>query len=71
MDDVCPSPKIQGSRDERYVKNPHDEYAPNLLVIVIVKNPYSQDAERGTVHDISYKDISVIDRSASRSHFTG
>ena len=42
-DDVCPSPRMQGSRDERYVENPNDEYVPNLLVIVIAKNSYSQD----------------------------
>jgi hypothetical protein len=70
-DDVCPSPKMQGSRDERYVENPNDEYMPNLLVIVIAKNPYSQDTERGAVRDITYKDITVMGRHAPRSFFTG
>ncbi len=70
-DAVCPSPRMQSSRDERYVENPNDAYVPNLLVIVIAKNPYSQDKERGRVHDITYKDISVLGRRAPRSFFMG
>lgn len=70
-DDVCPAPKMQGRGDERYVENPNDEYVPNLLVIVIAKNPYSQDPERGSVRDITYQNITVIGRRAPRSFFTG
>jgi hypothetical protein len=70
-DDVCPSPRMQGNRDERYVENPNDEYVPNLLVIVIAKNPYSQDANRGNVRDITYANIAVTGRLAPRSFFNG
>jgi len=70
-DDVCPSPRMQGNRDEWYVANPNDEYVPNLLVIVIARTPYSQDTERGSVHDITYQDITVTGRRAPRSFFVG
>jgi hypothetical protein len=70
-DDVCPAPRMQSSRNERYVENPSDEYVPNLLVIVIAKNPYSQDTERGSVHDITYQNIMVMGRRAPRSFFIG
>lgn len=70
-DGVCPSPRMQGSRDDRYVENPNDEYVPNLLVIVIAKNPYSQDAERGKVRDITYANVSVTGRRVPRSFFYG
>jgi hypothetical protein len=70
-DDVCPSPRMQASRDERYIENPKDEYVPQLMVIVIAKNPYSQDTERGAVRDIVYKDIAVAGRRAPKSFFMG
>ena len=70
-DDVCPTPRMQSRRDERYVENPSDTYAPNLMVIVIAKNPYSQDPERGSVHDIAYQNITVTGRRPPRSFFTG
>ena len=71
IDDVCPTPRMQSRRDERYVENPEDKYVPNLAVIVIAKNPYSQDAERGNVRDIIYADVSVTGRRAPRSFFHG
>ena len=71
MDDVCPLPRMQGNRNERYVENPHDTYVPNLLVIVIAKNPYSQDANRGNVRDITYANVAVTGRLAPRSFFDG
>lgn len=70
-DDVCLAPHMQGSRDERYVEDPKDQYVPNLLVIVISKNPYSKDSERGNVRDITYADVSVTGRRAPRSVFNG
>ena len=71
IDDVCPAPRMQGTRDERYMENPHDKYLPNLLVIVIGQNPYSQDAERGNVRDVAYSDVSVTGKRAPRSCFNG
>ena len=70
-DDVCPAPRMQGSRDERYVEDPKDQYVPNLLVIVISKNPYSKDPERGNVRDITCTGVSVTGRRAPRSFFNG
>ena len=70
-DDVCPSPKMQDRRDQWYVEKPNDEYVPNLMVIVIARNPYSQDPERGSVRDITYQNITVTGRRAPRSFFMG
>ncbi len=70
-DDACPAPSMQGSRDERYMAAPQDQYVPNLLVIVISKNPYSKDTERGNVRDVTYADVSVTGRRAPRSSFNG
>jgi len=70
-DDVCPSPRMQSNRDERYIENPHDEYVPNLLVIVIAKNPYSQDANRGNVRDITYANVTATGRLVPRSFVNG
>ena len=70
-DDVCPAPRMQGSREERYVANPNDEYVPNLLVIAIGKNPYSQDSQRGNVRNVRYANVSVTSRRAPRSFFNG
>ena len=70
-DDACPAPRMQESRDERYVAAPQDQYVPNLLVIVISKNPYSKDPERGNVRNVTYADVSVTGRRAPRSFFNG
>ena len=70
-DDACPAPRMQESRDERYVAAPQDQYVPNLLVIVISKNPYSKDTERGNVRNVTYADVSVTGRGAPRSFFNG
>ena len=70
-DGVCPARCMQGSRDERYVENPKDDYMPSLLAIVISKNPYSKDSERGNVRDVTYADVVVTGRRAPRSFFNG
>ena len=70
-DAVCPAPKMQATRDEKYAANPKDPYLPFLLVIVIARNPYSQDTERGKVHDITYSRITVAGRRMPPSSFSG
>lgn len=70
-DEVCPAPKMQAARDEKYQTNPKDPYLPFLLVIVIARNPYSQDSERGRVRDITYSRISVNGRRTPPSSFSG
>jgi hypothetical protein len=62
---------MQESRDARYVAAPQDQYVPNLLVIVISKNAYSKDPERGNVRNVTYADVSVTGRRAPRSSFNG
>jgi hypothetical protein len=71
LDDVCPVPRMQASREDRYRENPASEYVPNLLVIVIAKNPYSKDPERGNVRDVVYAHISVAGKRVPPSSFSG
>ena len=70
-DDVSPAPRMQGSRNERYPEDPTAQYVPDLLVIVIRKNAYSKDAERGSVRDVTYADVSVTGKRAPHSFFNG
>jgi hypothetical protein len=56
---------------ERYLEYPQAQYVPDLLVIVIRKNAYSKDAERGNVRDVTYADVSVTGERAPRSSFNG
>jgi len=70
-DEVSPAPRMQGGRNERYLEAPTAQYVPDLLVIVIRKNAYSKDAERGNVRDITYADVSVTGKRAPRSFFNG
>ncbi|HXP61913.1 MAG TPA: glycosyl hydrolase family 28 protein, partial [Dongiaceae bacterium] len=70
-DDLSPAARMQGSRNERYLEDPTAQYVPDLLVIVIRKNAYSKDAERGNVRDITYTDVSVTGKRAPRSSFNG
>jgi len=71
VDDICPLPRMQGQRGEQYPERLQDFYLPDLLVIGINKNPYSKDAERGAVRDVTYIGVSVVGRRAPRSNFTG
>jgi polygalacturonase len=70
-DEVSPAPRMQGNANERYVQDPQAQYVPDLLVIVIRKNAYSKDAERGNVRDVTYADVSVTGERAPRSSFNG
>jgi len=70
-DDVCPSPRMQQTRDEKYIENPSDTYVPELLVIVIAGNPYSRDSERGRVRNITYRNIRVTGKRTPQSWFCG
>ena len=58
MDDPNPRPRIQKDQDDRYTP-PADDYLPALFVIVIRGTPYSKDAERGTVRNVVFQDITV------------
>ena len=65
IDDQNPPPRMQQNRDEKYPADAQDGYCPTLLEIVIRKNFYSQDEERGTVRDIVFQDIAVLEPPAA------
>ena len=71
IDDQNPPPRMQQSRDEKYSADSQEGYCPSLLEIVIRKNPYSQDEDRGTVRDILFQDITVLSRLQPPSSFLG
>jgi hypothetical protein len=58
MDDPNPRPQMQQSPEDQYSPTAGD-YRPSLFVIVIRGTPYSQDAERGTVRNVVFRDIAV------------
>ncbi len=66
-----PPPRMQQQRDEQYQAGPQDRYCPTLLEIVIRRNVYSQDAERGVVRDVLFKDIFVTSQLQPSSSFQG
>jgi hypothetical protein len=71
IDDVNPRPLMQEGREARYPAGPTNDYCPKLVEIVIRRNFYSQDKERGNVRDVLFKDISVIGRVAPPSNLRG
>jgi hypothetical protein len=71
IDDWNPPPRIQKAQDEKYPEKPVNTYVPTLLEIVIRKNAYSKDADRGTARDIVFKDVAVTGRHEPRSSFRG
>jgi hypothetical protein len=71
IDDQNPRPRMQQDREEKYPADAPDGYCPTLLEIVIRKNSYSQDDDRGTVREIVFKDITVFSRLPPPSSFRG
>ncbi|MDF1512839.1 MAG: glycosyl hydrolase family 28 protein [Anaerolineae bacterium] len=71
VDDFNMRPKLQESRDEVYITDQHDDYCPQLMVIIIQQNPYSKDGIPGIVRDITFRDITVHSRLLPQSSFTG
>ena len=71
IDNVNPRPLMQERREDRYPVSPTSDYCPKLVEIVIRRNFYSQDSERGNVRDILFKDISVMGRVAPPSNLHG
>lgn len=70
-DEAAPAPRMQSTREEVFKVNPLEPFVPDLMVIVIARNPYSQDAERGRVEDIVYSAIRVIGPRRPHSWFQG
>jgi hypothetical protein len=71
IDDQNPRPRMQQNREEKYPANPLDGYCPTLLEIVIRKNFYSKDDDRGAVRDIVFQDVTVLSRLQPSSSFRG
>lgn len=71
IDDWNPPPRMQGSREEKYQADRESRYCPTLLEIVIRPNSYSQDAQRGTVKNVIFKDIAVASAQLPPSFFRG
>jgi hypothetical protein len=71
IDDRNPQPRMQSSREERYSPAFESRHCPTLLEIVIRKNNYSQDDQRGTVQDVTFADISVTSSHHPPSSFRG
>ena len=58
VDQNNPRPRMQGKPGETYSPGAQD-YFPELIVIVIQKNFYPHDDQRGTVRNVLFKNISV------------
>jgi len=64
-------PRMQSSPEDRYALAENESYLPNLLVIAIRGTNYSQDAQRGTVRDVLFRDIAVTGPRMPGSSFNG
>jgi hypothetical protein len=71
IDDDTPKPKFQSSRDEKYSLAENEKYCPQLFVLIIRENNYSQDKERGQIQNIVFKNISVTGNCFPDSYFVG
>lgn len=71
MDAAQCAPRIQRSREQRYVPEPADRFLPRLCVIDIRPTMWSKDEEIGTVRRVTYRNISVVSPSVPESVFRG
>ncbi|MEX0887680.1 MAG: glycosyl hydrolase family 28 protein [Phycisphaeraceae bacterium] len=69
IDDVNDRPTIQKSPDDRFVPDP--DFCPRLMVIVIAPTGWTKDTERGTVADVTFRDIRVTGTPRPASTFDG
>ncbi len=60
IDDRTPLPRMQGSREEKYAEDMTNQSFPILIAIVIDRNNYSQDKERGRVRDVNLRNVTVL-----------
>jgi len=70
VDDEAYPPKMQGHPEEKYGLE-KSSYCPALLVLVIRKNHYSKDAERGRIRDVLFKDVRVYGAHVPNSSIQG
>jgi hypothetical protein len=71
IDAQNPRPRMQKNREEKYQASDQGGYCPTLMEIVIRKNFYSKDSDRGTVRDVVFKDITVYSPLEPPSSFRG
>jgi hypothetical protein len=71
IDDRNPRPRMQQKREEKYPADAQDGYCPTLMEIVIRKNFYSKDDDRGAVREVLFKDVTVFSRLQPPSSFRG
>jgi hypothetical protein len=70
IDDEAYQPRMQRERDEKYGVE-KSSYCPALLVLMIRKNYYSKDPERGRIRDVLVKDVVVTGKHFPRSSIQG
>lgn len=71
MDDGMPIPQFQNAPGEVFNGRMGDGYLPQVLVVGINGNAYTQDATRGRVSDVRFRDIRVTANGISGSHLHG
>jgi len=70
VDEKAYLPKMQRQREEKYDVD-RSSYCPALLVLVIRKNNYSHDPERGRIRDVLIKDVVVVGKHFPHSSIQG
>jgi hypothetical protein len=69
IDDVNHRPTIQKGPDDRFV--PDADFCPKLMVIVIRPTGWTKDTQRGTVADVTFRNIRVTGTPQPASTFDG
>ncbi|MDP2336368.1 MAG: glycosyl hydrolase family 28 protein [Bacteroidota bacterium] len=71
IDDWNPTPRMQLKKDEKYKEDLQHSFCPMLIQAQVLKSNYSFDSQRGTMKNITFKDISVIGNQRPLSNFSG
>jgi hypothetical protein len=71
IDPVTPEPIYQNDPKQVYREDPSDTYCPFFIVLEIRPNFYSEDAERGRVRNIRFRNIEVLGDRVPPSRFSG
>jgi hypothetical protein len=70
MDERAPAPRMQRSREERFDPGPGN-YLPRLMVVEIRGTPYSQDAQRGSVRKVLFRNVALTAPRMPESFLAG
>ncbi|MDP2338104.1 MAG: glycosyl hydrolase family 28 protein [Bacteroidota bacterium] len=71
IDDWNPTPRMQLKKDEKYQEDLQHSFCPMLIQAQVLKSIYSFDSQRGTMKNITFKDISVTSSQFPLSTFNG